>query len=403
MKVFGLIKTVVILSVLAVFFSGAAFGFTPTPKIGSGGFTIEEKIKEAGKKLEKVKIKHAWKYDKKKMAYVPSLASYEETRTVFGETFVRKITYYSWAEIALAILDVSTGKVEILKVKRAGPDLIVADKNFEIEIEKRFSGMAWNGYNTPFLVKKPENRVVTVNKYVTYRKGKPSQFIVYSPYSSKIHRAELVKKGENYLDAKIEEAYAQLRKLKVKSKAMPDKLAADVISKKMIKAIMLIEQIDPDEFLNFPDDGRKRIAERVFVIVALNGKKAFGLTTSNAGARGIAQFMKLTYDSIRSKYPKAKLNPSFINGTADHLNIIQAAILLLDHNLGGIKNKFGDEILKDPMLEEYLAASYNTKPARVLKYIESKNLDEYLPETRIYLKKFKYYKNNRKDLAERDK
>lgn len=384
MKVFGLIKTVVILSVLAVFFSGAAFGFT-----------FEEKIKEAEKKLEKVKIKHAWKYDKKKKVYVPGLASHEETRTVFGETFVRKITYYSWAEIALAILDVSTGKIEIIKVKRAGQDLIIEDKGFEIEIEKRFSGMAWNGYNTPYFVKKPENRVIIANKYITYRLGKPSLIVVYSPYSSKIHRAELVKKGEDYLDAKIEEAYAELKKLKVKSAALPDKLAADVVSKNWIKTLMLIEQIDPDEFLNFPDDGKKRIAERVFVILGLNGKRAYSLTTSNRGAQGLAQFIEPTYQSIRKKYPKAKLNYGFVSGTADHKNIIKAAILLLDYNLGDIKKKFGEDILKDPSLEEYLAASYNTTVARTLKYIETNNSDEYLPETRIYLKKFNYYKNNK--------
>lgn len=395
MKFVGFAKSAVILIVLLVFSSGAAFGFTPTPKIGSGGFTIEEKIKEAEKKLEKVKIKHAWKYDKEKKAYVPSLASHEETRIVFGETFVRKIAYYSWAEIALAILDLSTGKIEIIKVKRAGPDLIAADKNFEIEIEKRFSGMAWNGYNTPFLVKKPENRVVIANKYITYRWGKPLRIVVYSPYSSKIHRAELVKKGEDYLDAKIEEAYAELKKLKVKSAAFPDKLAADVISKNWIKTLMLIEHIDPDEFLNFPDDGKKRIAERVFVILGLNGKKAFSLTTSNRGAQGLAQFIEPTYQSIRKKYPKAKLNYGFVSGTADHKNIIKAAILLLDYNLSDIKRKFGDEILKDVLLEEYLAASYNTTVARTLKYIETKNSDEYLPETRIYLKKFNYYKNNK--------
>lgn len=378
------IKTAAVLSVFVVFFSGAAFGFT-----------FEEKIKEAEKKLEKAKIKHAWKYDKKKKAYVPSLSAYEETRTVFGETLVHKITYYSWSEIALAILDVSTGKIEIIKVKRAGPDLIVADKKFEIEIEKRFSGMAWNGYNTPFLVKKPENRVVIANKYIAYRKGRPPQFIVYSPYSSKIHSSESVQKGEKYLDAKIDEAYAELKKLKVKSAPFSDKLAADVISKNWIKAIMLIEQIDPDEFLNFPDDGKKRIAERVLVILGLNGKRAYSLTTSNRGAQGLAQFIEPTYQSVRKKYKQARLNPSFIAGTADHKNIIKAAILLLDYNLGDIKRKFGDEILKDVLLEEYLAASYNTTVARTLKYIESKNLDEYLPETKIYVKKFTYYKNNK--------
>lgn len=384
MKFFGFAKLAAVLIVLLVFSFGAAYGFT-----------FEEKIKEAEKKLEKTKIKHAWKYDKKKKAYVPSTVFYEETRTVFGETLVHRITYYSWAEIALAILDLSTGKIEILKVKRAGPDLIVADKNFEIEIEKRFSGMIWNGYNTPYLIKKPENRVVIANKYVTYRKGKSSQFVVYSPYSSKIHRGELAKKGEDYLDAKIDEAYAELKKLKVKSAPFPDKLAADVISKDVIKTLMLIEQIDPDEFLNFPDDGRKRIAERVLVILGLNGKKAYSLTTSNRGAQGLAQFIEPTYQSIRKKYLKARLNPNFVAGTADHKNIIKAAILLLDYNLGDIKRKFGDEILKDVLLEEYLAASYNTTVARTLKHIETKNLDEYLPETRIYVKKFNYYKNNK--------
>lgn len=378
--------------IFAVFFAVVVLFLSPAV---SRGFTFEEKIKEAEKKLEKIKIKHAWKLDKKSGKYVPSVASYDETRTVFGETIVHKITYYSWAEIALAVLDTSNGKIEILKVKRAGPDLIVEDKRFEIEIEKRFSGMVWNGYNTPFLVKKPENRVVISNKYIAYRKGKPPQVIVYSPYSSKIHTLELAQKGEKYLDAKIEEAYAELRKLKVKSVALPNELAADVISKDWVKTIMMIEQVDPDEFLNFPDDGKKRIAERVFVILGLNGKRAYSLTISNKGAQGLGQFIEPTYQSVRKKYQKARLNPSFVAGTADHKNIIKAAILLLDYNLGDIKRKFGDEILKDSLLEEYLAASYNTTVARALKHIETKNSEEYLPETRIYLKKFKYYKNNK--------
>ena len=37
-------------------------------------------------------------------------------------------------------------------------------------------------------------------------------------------------------------------------------------------------------------------------------------------------------------------------------------ILLHDYNLSGLIKKFGEKILADPRLEEYLAAAYNGKP-----------------------------------------
>ena len=44
---------------------------------------------------------------------------------------------------------------------------------------------------------------------------------------------------------------------------------------------------------------------------------------------------------------------------------MKAAVLLHDHHLAVLVNAFGDCIVADPKLEEYLAAAYNTGVGRV--------------------------------------
>jgi len=56
------------------------------------------------------------------------------------------------------------------------------------------------------------------------------------------------------------------------------------------------------------------------------------------------------------------------------LNSLKAAYLLYDYNLAKLIQSFGESILEDPSLEEYLAAAYNGGVGRVISAIKkSKN------------------------------
>ncbi|HZZ99152.1 MAG TPA: hypothetical protein VFK07_00375, partial [Candidatus Paceibacterota bacterium] len=131
-------------------------------------------------------------------------------------------------------------------------------------------------------------------------------------------------------------------------------------------------------------------------------------TCNGANACGWVQFTPGTYKDIAKTYPAAKLIPDFNAGAVDHLNSMEAAILLYDQNLHVFLNQNGPSTINDPKLEEYLAAAYNGGSVRVNNTIEAavaSAVDDWVdalttkkgglfPETETYLLKLRYLQDH---------
>src|SRR3989344_2929789 len=246
-------------------------------------------------------------------------------------------------EIALAILNISSGEIKIVTIIKRGAELI-APSGFNINILRRPNGIIWNGWNTAYKVNIPTDSVVIANVYpnetdttvakkvkgrTVYSTQRTIKYQLYSPYSPDLHSSDLVKSGIDYTNTVISKAFDDLRVANVKSRAISGTLVIDVFKSRsdFFSRIPLLEQTDLTEFQIDPQN----TIERAQVIIGANQDQAFK------------------------------------TGAADHLNSMKAAILLYDENLRGLMLAHGKEIVNDPKLEEYLASSYNGAPRWVYK------------------------------------
>lgn len=266
-------------------------------------------------------------------------------------------------DIALKILNIYSGEVKIIKLRividKKGLRL-VSPAGYEINIPPRSNGIRWNKWNNVYQINEPRGWIVLKNKYPERINSKKVEERIYSPYSSEIHKPEIVEAGREYLYSVVQKAFEDLKIKKVYSKAVPGQLISEVpaLKQEIFRRLPLIEGMDFAEFIGDP----QKSYERVLVLIGSNGDDAYYWTESSAGARGWLQYTPKTYSNIRRAYPVAKLDVNHKTGASDHINSMEAAILLHDSNLAVLVKKFGSKILIDPKLEEYLAGAYNGAP-----------------------------------------
>lgn len=271
-------------------------------------------------------------------------------------------------EIALVLLNTETGKLKKVIITKRGEELI-APSEFPISVVPRTNGIMWNYWNTMY--EAPAPYMVILNKWPQEEgrgKKRKIEYIVYAPYSSDLHRPELIESGRGYLQDIIVQAMTTLRTRGVYSRAFTDMLVSDTpaLKSEYFERLPIIEHTDLGEFMADP----LAASQRVLILFGANGSKAFAYTGSNAGACGAFQYTHGTWDLIRKRYPTAQL-PDFDTGSIDHVSSAMAAILLYDDNLKRLIVTFGEKIADDPRLEEYLAASYNGNPNHVLSSLRS--------------------------------
>lgn len=294
-------------------------------------------------------------------------------------------------QIALAILDKNTGEIfekrvwvieqDIKNYKKTGVvtlEPVAADEVLDIQPKW------WNSFNTFYEVKNRPELVVVANKFLlpsAYISGLPEKSktkyteIIYVPYSKSLHLPEIIEVGKRYLDDCVNRAFKQLEADGIVSHSPPGRPATAAVTKDFVKSIVLIEHIDPDGFSAAADGGRE-LTERVLVIIGANQNSAFRYTSSPAGASGLAQFIKPTYQTIVSKYPEAHLLKDYNLGMADHVNAVKAMVLFFDNYKKEISNKVTrhDIISQIGVTEEMLAAAYNGGPTKVVRSVNKYGL-----------------------------
>jgi hypothetical protein len=317
-------------------------------------------------------------------------------------------------QIALAVLNMNTGGVfekrvwvneaDIKNYSVSGsitvtPDL--ADEYLDIQPKE------WNSFNSYFEIIGHPEMMVVANKYLLLssslqslpeRTGKTFTDIVYVPFSPALENNEIISAGKNYLNKIVDEAFQKLSAKNIEALSSPGGFVTSVVNEKFLKNVLLIEHIDPDSYSVAGDNG-KALAEKTLTIIGTNQTHAYRYTGSPAGANGLAQFIKSTYDKISSNYPTAGLNGDYYLGMADHVNAVEAMILFFDYYKSDIQKKINIPLT---ISDEMLVASYNGGTTPVIKSINKYganwlsaqvNLPDdqriLQPETINYLQKYK--------------
>lgn len=276
--------------------------------------------------------------------------------------------------------------------------LTPAEAGEPLDIQPKY----WNSFNTFYEVKGRPELIVVANKYLLeskYLTGLPEKSknkyseIFYVPYSAALHRPELVAAGKRYIEARVNAAFADLAQRGAIN---------NPVSQEFIKTIILVEHVDPDSFF-IAADGGKELTERILVIVGANQERAYRYTGSPAGANGLAQFIKPTYNTMVRNYPSAELIADYALGMTDHTNAIKAMVLFFDAYKKDIAAKIVNKNILNQLgiTEEMLAATYNGGPNRVIRAINNyglawlgrqlelpKSKRNFKTETLNYIKKF---------------
>lgn len=189
--------------------------------------------------------------------------------------------------------------------------------------------------------------------------GKPPwKTTLYVPYSDALATNEVVALGEIYLRDQVSRAAESLRKKKVPSLAISNKLIAGIIPEIMPYLLALIEHIDHDEFR---ERGAVYMMRKVLTQLGTNGPDTFLYARSRTGALCLMQIQPSTYKDIQRAYKTAKLPKSAVAGSCStHEQAIEVAYLVLDSKLAAMPASFQKKFLEDPASYGlYLAAAYN--------------------------------------------
>ncbi len=301
-------------------------------------------------------------------------------------------------EIELAIVDLKTGEIltkrywldeaDIKKAKTITslyledtenlPRFISEDPTEDFQVITNW----WNSFNSDLSIvrlSQPEEKdryAVLANKfmlsndsfaYYSERTGEKYSDMVYSPYSPVLHLPEFIAEGKTFIGNNTELAFEKLEKLGVESKAFSEQLVTDTVTQNFLKRVFIVEQTDPRK-ASIAEDGGRRLAERVLVLLGINKEKAFRYTLSKTGASGLGQIMPRTYAGIVKAYPKANLTKDIDIGRIDFLNATMTSVLVFDDKMATVfrnmnssqRAKLEKKLQTEPdFINEIRAAAYN--------------------------------------------
>lgn len=244
-----------------------------------------------------------------------------------------------------------------------------------------------NGINTLFKVIKAGKEYFFFGWH--YIKHNAPETLVYSPYTDFLARQEVIAEGREYLETKILEARLELKKLGVRSRAIPQLLVADLIPERLLLNLALIEHMDEEEY---EGRGGLYMGNKVFVQLALNRENVWSYAKSHAGALCLMQIMPTTYrgfcgrhnkkgrclkyhPGVQQLYPAAKLpSDPMVGSCGDHISALKTAYLVLDDKLTYMPANFKERFRLEPLRFGFvLAAAYNGGHKKAIALYEKVN------------------------------
>jgi hypothetical protein len=249
-----------------------------------------------------------------------------------------------------------------------------------------------NGVNTSYLAVYPPHSVALAVRQGLTVSGKGRTQVVYTPYSPALNVPEVRQKGLGYLYDVTRTAQKRLRARRVSSAAFSGERVGHALPEDLVVALALVEHMDPARFKS--GDSVETLMGEVLTVVGANRETAFDYAVSPAGARGLWQFTRTTYDELRRRYPQAGLRRDFVRGSDDHVNAAMASLLLMDADLAALRGSLRNRLREESMalLGRFLAAAYNAGVGRAVHAYgaDGGRFLDALPfeETRIYVRKF---------------
>ena len=278
-------------------------------------------------------------------------------------------SYSAVIDAKFALWNKKTNDLKFVDAKKTDKK-IISDTDSGLDIKIKFA----NGVNTQYEVSNPDWLILAAIHPIYTNKGtakKPKyqlNNVIYTPYQDYLADPFIVKAGQDFLSQKVEAVIAELKNLRVRSKAYPYQLLTDTIDAALVKSIIAIEHVSAASLLtgNVEDQ-----LSKFYVILATNEHKAYAYSKSSASARGLVQFIPSTYKSVTKIRSDLTLNKNFEQGMIDPYNAIKAQIGLLDINLSALPQVVKDKYSHDyKALGAYLAAVYNGGNTRVNKAVK---------------------------------
>ncbi|MEO8006131.1 MAG: hypothetical protein ABI771_14555 [Betaproteobacteria bacterium] len=192
--------------------------------------------------------------------------------------------------------------------------------------------------------------------------------IVYLPFTEDTLDPQFVTGGRDFLLATARRAMEELRNANVPSAAFPGEQLANVIPAEVITTLAVIEQTDDEDFV---DKGRDAFDE-VLSQYGLKREEAYRYSVSSAKALGPMQFTNRrgngTYSLVVRRCRGAQLEPNFERGATHLLNVMKAAVCLLDIELSQMTSDIRTAYRANPeVLGIFAVAAYNGGPRNVAK------------------------------------
>ena len=188
---------------------------------------------------------------------------------------------------------------------------------------------------------------------------------VYTAYAPELDTAKMRAHGMEYLRLQERRSYNHLQTHDVRSRARPDKTVAEKIPRHMVLRLMITEHIDPNRMKYV---GIEQCIHEVLITVAANKEKAYSYARSSAGALGIVQFIKPSYEMVRTNYPSAPLEPHFDTAMRDLRNAVMASVLHMDLQLAHLPADYLQRFTDSSYhMAAFLAAGYNRNVVKVVR------------------------------------
>jgi hypothetical protein len=272
-------------------------------------------------------------------------------------------------DIALAILDPASGNIITTVGRLNGKTMTFPDPAVNVKLTY------FNGVNSRFEIDQPSGGTVLALKYLISNPDSGSKAAIekglspslYVPYSQNLNTPDVIAYGQNYLNGVINTVVGQLYGLP--SFAIPGQNITQAVPPAFIKSLVYAEHSDTTALLN---GNAQNALDQMNILLALNGPDTYKYSVSNDGyaSRGIAQFVKSTYESLVRRHPEAFLNPDYVAGMQDHVNSIKAMYLLLDDYAGDVRVKASQGFVASRVFD-YGAASYNGGTTRVANAVKN--------------------------------
>lgn len=331
-----------------------------TPTTANTPPTVSEpvlitQIKQAKQQLEAVKLNYA---------LTPHYKTVKQPRKKPATKQVLTNYTLDIKDIALAVLDPTTGQIKITTAMQRGSNFEFPDKSMVIK------KVTFNGVNSRFDVVSPDNYIVLALKYLITpsESGSKAQIenalypVIYVPYTPELATPEVVAYGQAYMNGVIQKVSTALAN--VPSQSIPGKTIVQAIPPSIIKALAYAEHTSSANVQSLGS------LNPMNVLLAGNGPDTYKYSVSNDGyfSRGIAQFIPSTYASLVTRHKDLGFIPDFKAGMEDHVNSVKAMYVLLDDYASSIRQKAPQNFMESRVFE-YGAAAYNGGVTRIARAV----------------------------------